>query len=240
MIIYKLTNTVNNKIYIGQTIQSLDKRLLQHKKKHKTMSPVTLAILKYGFNNFKCEVLLEVDTQYHLDEWERIFIRINKSLTTQGGYNISLGGKGKGSWSDESRNKLSESLREYYKEHQTWNKGKETPLSVREKMSYVSKNNPKRICDLMQRNLARRGIKQSDETRNKKSVSLRKSYRDNPRPKKTGCSSKYTGVSYHKLTSKWNARLTINSERISLGYFNTENEAYQAIILYKEGSNNGF
>ena len=34
--IYKITNIVNNKIYIGQTIQPIEKRFIQHKSHAKT------------------------------------------------------------------------------------------------------------------------------------------------------------------------------------------------------------
>lgn len=32
MIIYKITNIINNKSYIGQTIKTLDKRMMEHKR----------------------------------------------------------------------------------------------------------------------------------------------------------------------------------------------------------------
>jgi len=63
MIIYKVTNEINNKIYIGQTVNSLDKRKSQHKadsnNKKKLIRYFYLAINKYGFDCFQWEILTE-------------------------------------------------------------------------------------------------------------------------------------------------------------------------------------
>lgn len=37
--------------------------------------------------------------------------------------------------------------------------------------------------------------------------------------------SKYKGVSYHKITKKWNAQIQVNGNKINLGYFNSERQA---------------
>jgi len=49
-----------------------------------------------------------------------------------------------------------------------------------------------------------------------------------PTKKEKNCSSKYTGISYRKDSKKWASRITINSKRIFLGVFITEEEAYDA------------
>lgn len=46
--------------------------------------------------------------------------------------------------------------------------------------------------------------------------------------KRCGCSSQYKGVSWHKGESKWHARITVNGNRISLGYFIHEHLAAEA------------
>lgn len=51
----------------------------------------------------------------------------------------------------------------------------------------------------------------------------------NPEDYKPKWTSKYKGVSFHKASQKWLARLTINGKRTYLGSFATEEEAYQAI-----------
>lgn len=41
-------------------------------------------------------------------------------------------------------------------------------------------------------------------------------------------SSKYTGVSWHKIIKKWSVKIVINKNSIHLGYFKCELEAHQA------------
>lgn len=56
MIIYKVTNKINNKIYIGQTINSLEHRRKQHEKDCRRNKYYNNrfynALIKYGFDNF--------------------------------------------------------------------------------------------------------------------------------------------------------------------------------------------
>lgn len=59
-IIYKVTNLINSKCYIGQTTKSLDDRRFIHikdAKRQKYNSLFHKAIIKYGIDNFKWEVL---------------------------------------------------------------------------------------------------------------------------------------------------------------------------------------
>ena len=60
--IYKITNLINNKLYIGQTTKSLEWRWLKHQKdsityKHHLDTKFARAIRKYGVDNFKIELL---------------------------------------------------------------------------------------------------------------------------------------------------------------------------------------
>ena len=50
---------------------------------------------------------------------------------------------------------------------------------------------------------------------------------------KDKCTSKFVGVSFNNRVNKWFARTTINSKTKHLGYFKTEEEAYQAICQYR-------
>ena len=96
--IYKFTNKINEKIYIGQT-NNLQKRYNGHKSVsfNKNSSdynlPFHCAIRKYGIENFNYEVLEEIDeneSQEFVDEREIFFINEFKSLIDENGYNISL------------------------------------------------------------------------------------------------------------------------------------------------------
>ena len=92
MIIYKLTNKVNNKVYIGQTRSSMKKRFSQHcETRNKTA--IGLAIKKYGVDNFEYSVLCEnIETLEKLNKKEIEYINLYNSISPNG-YNIESGGK---------------------------------------------------------------------------------------------------------------------------------------------------
>lgn len=92
--IYKITNTLNNKIYIGQTIKSVEKRFQQHKNNSNKpyFSQIVLykAFNKYGIENFICEEIEQVENNL-LDEREKYWIEYYDSFFN--GYNSTLGGR---------------------------------------------------------------------------------------------------------------------------------------------------
>ena len=62
MIIYKITNKINGKVYIGQTSNTLEKRWWQHcHGTHKHI--IARAISKYGAENFKIEQIDVAESQ---------------------------------------------------------------------------------------------------------------------------------------------------------------------------------
>jgi group I intron endonuclease len=92
--IYKITNCVNNKIYIGQTSKTF-KYLLQRYNREVVTGvnrAVIHAIKKYGRANFKIEILEQCPVD-KLNEKEMGYIAINNSETPSG-YNITKGGDG--------------------------------------------------------------------------------------------------------------------------------------------------
>ena len=58
--IYKITNTINDKIYVGQTIRRLSKRFYEH---CRADSLIGRAIKKYGIDNFTIEEICRVYTK---------------------------------------------------------------------------------------------------------------------------------------------------------------------------------
>lgn len=98
-IIYKYTNKINGKIYIGQTINEV-RRKGEHKAA-KEDSYFHKAIKKYGYENFKYKVLFNVccscsqDLENMLNIKETTAIRFYKSDQRDYGYNISAGGGGR-------------------------------------------------------------------------------------------------------------------------------------------------
>lgn len=92
--IYKITNTVNGQMYIGQTVKTVEKRFTQHKnnsnKPYFSQLVLYKAFNKYGIENFKCEIVEEVPNEL-LDEKEKYWIEYYDTYFN--GYNSTLGGR---------------------------------------------------------------------------------------------------------------------------------------------------
>ena len=92
--IYKITNKVNGKSYIGQTIQSVKERFYQHCATKCSQAILNMvihkAITKYGKSNFTIEVIEEVESA-NLNDRERYWIRYYDSYNN--GYNSTEGGQ---------------------------------------------------------------------------------------------------------------------------------------------------
>lgn len=99
----------SGKSYIGQTINSLKDRLRYHKSS-KNCVAVHGAFVKYG-NNYKTEILVEINNEY-LNEYEIKFISIYDTISPNG-YNLSIGGNSNTIYSEEVRQKNSDSSRKY-------------------------------------------------------------------------------------------------------------------------------
>lgn len=90
--IYKITNNVNGKIYIGQhRAQKFEPELYFGSGKL-----LLQAIKKYGKSNFTCELLVECDSQDELDSMEQLYIQHFNTLDLTVGYNLTAGGYGGG------------------------------------------------------------------------------------------------------------------------------------------------
>jgi len=103
MIIYKIFNKINGKIYIGQTIQKLSRRLAKHIREN--TYPVQRALNKYGINSFDISITDTAESNKILSEKERYWIKFYNSQSPNG-YNLTIGGEGVVSPSQEVREKL--------------------------------------------------------------------------------------------------------------------------------------
>ena len=93
-IVYKITNTVNGKIYIGYTSKTLEERWKRHISFCKTNKCFFASrIRKYGAAAFKTEVLVEdTDDLWCLNFAEPLLIKFFNSTDRSVGYNSALGG----------------------------------------------------------------------------------------------------------------------------------------------------
>ena len=109
MLIYKATNTISGKVYIGKTIQSLDARWRSHLRDVKCNSSAYFhhAIRKYGPDVFKVEVIHTAKTLVELSKMETFFIVLYQSFKTENGYNRTMGGDGGGVPTEATRKLMS-------------------------------------------------------------------------------------------------------------------------------------
>lgn len=94
--IYKITNKINGKVYIGKTLNSIQKRWREHlidsKKRRCEKRPLYSAINKYGEENFEIEQIEECSHDI-LNERECYWIEYFGSF--KNGYNATVGGDGR-------------------------------------------------------------------------------------------------------------------------------------------------
>jgi len=104
MVIYKITNTINNKVYIGQTIEPINKRWSAHCSKNSTCTFLKNAIQKYGKDTFIIEIIDGANNLTELNYLEQHYIHVYNSLAPNG-YNLRNGGNNE-LHSEESKIKM--------------------------------------------------------------------------------------------------------------------------------------
>lgn len=127
--VYKHTNLVNGKVYIGITSRLPEKRWGRNGCNYRSNHHFYNAILKYGWDSgFSHEILYSGLAKENAEEYERDLIHHFNSANPEYGYNIALGGNSVGKMSDATKKKISAS-----------NKGKRRTLEQRKKMSDIAK-----------------------------------------------------------------------------------------------------
>lgn len=135
MFIYKITNIVNNKIYIGKTIKLVEDRFIEHGRQalqYDSKYAIHRAIRKYGIENFKIEKICKCKNVKGLNKMEIYFIKKFDSMNPKLGYNMTIGGEG-GTQSEEVRKRISIGIKLFNKNNPQFGK------ATSERMK---KNNP--------------------------------------------------------------------------------------------------
>lgn len=147
MIIYKITNQINGKVYIGQTTKTLAHRKAGHLQAARDGLNRHLynAIRKYGEENFKFEELCKATSKSELNYLEAKFITEYDSV--RNGYNMGYGGDNNVMFSEKVKSK-----------HDAIMRSDDVRLKISKSMTEYRKNNPftpehrKKISDKMKGN----------------------------------------------------------------------------------------
>ena len=111
MIIYYIKNKINNKMYIGQTVYSLKRRIKGHLQCVRLGRDRKLynAIKKYGWDNFEYGIICNCQTLEELNQKETEYIV--KFDTYKNGYNMGLGGDNNVMITEQTKKKHDEKMR---------------------------------------------------------------------------------------------------------------------------------
>jgi group I intron endonuclease len=145
--IYIIYNLINDKVYIGQTINLIEKRFRGHVKASRGIGNTSLsfAIRKHGIKNFDIMILHECDNQLQLNALERYYIRKFKSNKRKFGYNMTDGG--------ESGYKANPDFIEKNRQKQIGKKhSEETKIKIRENSGRINPIREDEIESLIERN----------------------------------------------------------------------------------------
>lgn len=155
MYVYSITNRVNGKCYIGQTVYcDHRKRWNIHKSmlrsgKHKNMY-LQSAWNKYGADSFSFDLVARARHHIELNELEIAEISVRQSTNRDFGYNLDLGGSS-GFHSEETKQKIGNAHRgrslkeETKKKLSEWAKANPTPPEGRAKHAEALRGKPRKV-----------------------------------------------------------------------------------------------
>ena len=155
--IYKITNQINGKIYIGKhSTDNLDDGYMG------SGILICKAEKKYGLENFTKEYLAFCDTEEKLNWFEKFYIKKYKAKEV--GYNLTDGGDGHLGFimTEETKQKLSEA-----KKGKTFSKEHKQKLSEAKKGKTLSEEHKQKISE------AKKGKTLSEETKQKISDAMK-------------------------------------------------------------------
>lgn len=174
--IYKITNTLNGKVYVGQTTD-MNRRLREHERGKNQNAAVHKAIVKYGAGAFQHEVVCLCANKEASDAVEICLIKVWG--TQKHGYNLTSGGKGTGvgennhRWGTKGTDKQRQAAAESNRRRAGFVTSEETKKKISEagKGRLFTEEHKKRLSEAQtgERN-HRYGTNASEETRAKLSA----------------------------------------------------------------------
>lgn len=183
-IIYKITNKVNLKVYIGQTTKSVETRWKCHCKPNKrNKTYIKSAIQYYGKENFLIETIDTANTKEDLDAKEVYWITYYSSMDSRTGYNLRSGGSF-GIHNETVRKRISNSKtgKSPNRDYSLISEETKNKISTTLKSRYKDADFKERICSHLKNpsgetrekmSKSKKGRKLSQETKHKISQALK-------------------------------------------------------------------
>lgn len=154
--IYKITNKINGKIYIGKRTSIKEPQFDRYMG---SGIKIGLAIKKYGEENFNKDILEICESEEELNEKEKYYINLYNSLDDKIGYNIHLGGKGGNTGKRTEESKIRHSIIQKRTHPKGWMASVESRR--RHGINYKGDNNPASYHNLGAEKIKEKAKKQS-------------------------------------------------------------------------------
>lgn len=257
MNIYKITNKINGKCYVGLTKFTIEKRFSKHKTEMKSdrVPKLYRSMRKYGFENFKIELIDTAKTIEELGEKEIYWIA--KLETVKNGYNILRGGfdvktdNGSAYWTIATE----ESIQKFKDDHQIAHQGLKKSKNPTSKFKGVHKLKENQWVSSIwkrEKNLFRVFETEEEAAAGYDKFALYlygstaktnfpntyteeeiKSFVENPIKKRrsdTKYPSKYKYISYSPQSKRWSGKLKRNKKMLITVFGATEEETYKKFM----------
>lgn len=166
--IYKITNKINGKVYIGQSNDIKTRWNHEHGGVSTKNILLREEILKFGLENFCYEILIEENDSKRKDLLEKQMIKEYNSTNPDFGYNVSTGGNSNYSHSEKWKLEQSKRLKEFYKNNPNW-LTEERREKLRKAGKYERTEEQRKKASEH-----RKGFKYSEESKAKMSASAKK------------------------------------------------------------------
>lgn len=261
--IYCIENLINNKKYIGQSVNIINRKqnhFSKLKNGHHENLYLQRAYDKYGAENFIFYIVVQtIKDKELLNTLEIFYVKYFKTHISEGGYNFSFGGnaslrnmkhtkeakekisqskrgKKRKPFSAEWRRKISENASKYRHKEETKKFLSESRMGP-DNPFYNKKHSEETKRKMSEFHMGRQnslGRVAPEEEREIRSYATQGE-------KRKKSSSKYVGVFWNKNENKWSSAIKKNQKIYNLGYFQTEEEAAlaynkKAIELYGENA----
>ena len=156
MIVYKITNIITGKRYVGQTVQSLKQRWDKHCNEKRCLA-LANAIRKYGKENFEIKVLTYCNSIEEMNHREIYYIKLFKTLAPNG-YNLTHGGL-----NGKHTEKTKKTIGDKQRGNKNHNFGKKASIETRLKQSNSHKGRVKTPEERLKLSIANTGKIFSEE-----------------------------------------------------------------------------